>query len=132
MECCIKTSRPSHKLQFLLKCFRSAARTLFPLEAPMFCFFNQKMDAIVRKADRHLEHEPEWETGITLLMRLIPVLKPLYKWCSMNVRLPIGVRLLLGICFTRQSRALFLNQILKSRVTLQRPAMLRSGSCSEA
>nr|CAB3267469.1 E3 ubiquitin-protein ligase UBR2-like [Phallusia mammillata] len=48
------------------------------------------MDAVVYKRDRHVEHEPEWETGITLLMRFIPIMKPLYVWCSIRKEVLVG------------------------------------------
>ncbi|XP_078484358.1 E3 ubiquitin-protein ligase UBR2-like [Ciona intestinalis] len=42
------------------------------------------MDAVVRKRDRHLEREQEWESGVTMHMRFIPIMRQLYKWCCVN------------------------------------------------
>jgi len=43
------------------------------------------MDGAVRKTDRHLEREPEWEAGVTLQMRLVTITRLILSWCSTSV-----------------------------------------------
>ena len=40
------------------------------------------MDQVVRKVGQHIEHEPEWEMGVTLQMRLINITGLVLRWCA--------------------------------------------------
>lgn len=45
------------------------------------------MDEVVRKTGHHLEHEPEWESGVTMQMRLVHVTGLTLCWCGSSVSL---------------------------------------------
>lgn len=44
----------------------------------------ESMDWVERKTDRHMEHEPEWQSGVTVQMRLVPVIHHIISWCESN------------------------------------------------
>lgn len=45
----------------------------------------QKMDPVVRQLDKHIEFEPEWETGFNLQLRLQDVITMFLDWAGSDV-----------------------------------------------
>lgn len=45
------------------------------------------MDGVVRRVDIHIEHEPDWETGTTLMFRLYPIINSLLRWIASDTEL---------------------------------------------
>ncbi|XP_039257407.2 E3 ubiquitin-protein ligase UBR2-like isoform X1 [Styela clava] len=73
----------------------------------------QGMDSITRKADRHIEHEPDWETGVNVVIKFNPVIYHLLQWFRTDVDL---LFIMLKLCL----------QALKV-LNESDPASLRSG-----
>ena len=46
----------------------------------------QGMDAVVRQLEKHIEFEPEWETGFNLQLRLQDIITMFLDWAGTDVR----------------------------------------------
>ena len=51
----------------------------------VFCLYAQKMDSVVRQLDKHIEFEPEWETGFNLQLRLQDICTMFIDWAGTDV-----------------------------------------------